>query len=172
VPRLPQTRGLSRAAYANAILASMSVTHRRRTCATTEEEDRHVCHHHVYLRHTPVAACIDRLATCGRHSGRTHRAMGTPRIRHAAGPEHTDPPTPIDDFDAYARYVTSDVFLVGHLGPSIFGASLAILGAAAVAVLLAYGRAARLAAAGLALTTSAMCSLRRHSAVPRSSNPE
>jgi hypothetical protein len=27
---------------------------------------------------------------------------------------------PIEDFDAYARYVTTDVFLVSHLGASIF----------------------------------------------------
>lgn len=39
---------------------------------------------------------------------------------------------PVDDFDAYARYVTTGTFLLSHLGASVFGAALAILGAAAV----------------------------------------
>ncbi|MCY1145624.1 hypothetical protein OWR29_47125 [Actinoplanes sp. Pm04-4] len=39
----------------------------------------------------------------------------------------------VDDFDAYARYVTSDTFLLSHLGASVFGAALAIVGATAVA---------------------------------------
>ena len=59
----------------------------------------------------------------------------------------------VDDFDAYARYVTTDVFLASHLGASIFGAALAILGAFAVSAFLAGGRAARVAVAGLVLTT-------------------
>ncbi|GAB2621582.1 hypothetical protein Aab01nite_77570 [Paractinoplanes abujensis] len=37
----------------------------------------------------------------------------------------------IDDFDAYARYVTTGTFLLSHLAASIFGAALAILGTAA-----------------------------------------
>ena len=60
---------------------------------------------------------------------------------------------PVSDFDAYARYVTTDLFLVSHLGASIFGAGLAILGAVAVTAYLVRGRAARTAVAGLALTT-------------------
>jgi hypothetical protein len=60
---------------------------------------------------------------------------------------------PVSDFDAYARYVTTDVFLVSHLGASIFGAGLAILGAIAVTAFLVHGRAARAAVVGLALTT-------------------
>jgi hypothetical protein len=60
---------------------------------------------------------------------------------------------PVSDFDAYARYITTDVFLVSHLGASIFGAALAILGAVAVTTYLVRGRAARLAVAGVALTT-------------------
>ena len=60
---------------------------------------------------------------------------------------------PVSDFDAYARYVSTDVFLVSHLGASIFGAALAILGAVAVTTYLVRGRAARLAVAGMALTT-------------------
>jgi hypothetical protein len=59
----------------------------------------------------------------------------------------------IDDFDAYARYITTDVFLISHLGASIFGAALAVLGAVAVTAFLANGRAARTAIAGLVLTT-------------------
>jgi hypothetical protein len=39
---------------------------------------------------------------------------------------------PVDDFDAYARYVTSDVFLLSHLGASVLGAALAIVGVVAV----------------------------------------
>jgi len=60
---------------------------------------------------------------------------------------------PVSDFDAYARYVSTDVFLVSHLGASIFGAALAILGAMAVTAYLVRGRAARLAVAGVVLTT-------------------
>jgi hypothetical protein len=59
----------------------------------------------------------------------------------------------VDDFDAYARYVTTDVFLISHLGASVFGAGLAILGAIAVTVYLVPGRAARTAVAGLVITT-------------------
>jgi hypothetical protein len=59
----------------------------------------------------------------------------------------------VTDFDAYARYITTDVFLVSHLGASIFGAGVAILGAVAVTAFLIGGRAARTAVAGLALTT-------------------
>jgi hypothetical protein len=59
----------------------------------------------------------------------------------------------VDDFDAYARYVTTDLFLASHLGASIFGAALAILGAMAVTAYLVRGRAARIAVIGLVLTT-------------------
>jgi hypothetical protein len=60
---------------------------------------------------------------------------------------------PVDDFDAYARYITTGVFLLSHLGASIFGAALAILGAGALTAYLIRGRAAGTAVAGLALTT-------------------
>src|SRR5690242_15053465 len=60
---------------------------------------------------------------------------------------------PVSDFAAYAHYVSTDVFLVSHLGASIFGAALAILGAVAVTAYLVRGRAARLAVIGVALTT-------------------
>jgi hypothetical protein len=58
----------------------------------------------------------------------------------------------VDDFDAYARYVTTDIFLVSHLTASIGGAAAAILGAVAVTAFLVHGRAARAAVAGLVLT--------------------
>lgn len=60
---------------------------------------------------------------------------------------------PITDFDAYARYITTDVFLISHLGASIFGAALAILGVVAVTTFLLRGRAAVAAVTGLVLTT-------------------
>jgi hypothetical protein len=62
---------------------------------------------------------------------------------------------PVADFDAYARYVTTEVFLVSHLGASILGAALAVLGVVAVTAYLVPGRAAGLAVAGLVLTTVA-----------------
>jgi hypothetical protein len=62
---------------------------------------------------------------------------------------------PVEEFDAYARYITTDVFLVSHLGASIFGAALAVLGAVALTAHLVGGRAARTAVTGLALTTVA-----------------
>lgn len=62
---------------------------------------------------------------------------------------------PIEDFDAYARYITTDMFLVSHLVASIFGAALAVLGVVAVTAYLVPGRAARLAVVGLVLTTIA-----------------
>jgi len=62
---------------------------------------------------------------------------------------------PVDDFDAYARYITTNVFLVSHLGASILGAALAVLGVVAVTAYLVSGRAAGLAVAGLVLTTVA-----------------
>ena len=61
----------------------------------------------------------------------------------------------VDDFDAYARYVTTDQFLVSHLAASVFGAALAIIGAGAVTALLVRGRAAGIAVVGLTLTTVA-----------------
>jgi hypothetical protein len=59
---------------------------------------------------------------------------------------------PVADFNAYARFVTTDVFLISHLGASVFGAATAILGAVAVTAFLIRGRAARTAVVGLVLT--------------------
>ncbi|MFF5083195.1 hypothetical protein ACFY36_39640 [Actinoplanes sp. NPDC000266] len=58
---------------------------------------------------------------------------------------------PVSDFGAYAEYVTTGTFLISHLGASIFGAALAILGATG----LAFALASKPAFAGLALTTIA-----------------
>jgi len=63
---------------------------------------------------------------------------------------------PITDFDAYARYVSTDVFLVSHLVASIGGAALAAVGAAAALVFLGRGPAVRAAAIGTALTLVAL----------------
>ena len=49
----------------------------------------------------------------------------------------THQPDPTTAFPAYARYVTTDHFLAGHLVASIGGAALAVVGLASVAVLLA-----------------------------------
>jgi hypothetical protein len=59
----------------------------------------------------------------------------------------------IQDFDAYARYITTDIFLASHLVASIFGAGLAIVGVVALTTFLARGRAVRGAVVGLVLTT-------------------
>ncbi|XVV16462.1 hypothetical protein ACQP2X_19470 [Actinoplanes sp. CA-131856] len=58
---------------------------------------------------------------------------------------------PVSDFTAYAEYTTTDIFLVSHLGASVFGAALAILGASG----LAFSLGSKPAFAGLALTTIA-----------------
>lgn len=67
----------------------------------------------------------------------------------------TQQPDRIADFPGYARYVTTDVFLVSHLVASIGGAALAILGTTAAVAHLAQGRARRPALAGLVLTVVA-----------------
>jgi hypothetical protein len=61
----------------------------------------------------------------------------------------THQPSPAADFPAYARYVTTTPFLLSHLVASILGAALGLLGLIALSVLLARGRTARLALAGL-----------------------
>ncbi|MGY1604426.1 hypothetical protein [Geodermatophilus sp. SYSU D00815] len=62
---------------------------------------------------------------------------------------------PVGDFDAYARYTTTGVFLLSHLGASILGAAVAVLGAVAVTAHLVRGPAARTAVTGLVLTVVA-----------------
>ena len=63
---------------------------------------------------------------------------------------------PISDFDAYARYVSTDVFLLSHLVASIGGAALATVGVTAALVFLSRGRAVGGAAIGTALTLMAL----------------
>jgi hypothetical protein len=60
-----------------------------------------------------------------------------------------------EDFPGYARFVTTDRFLVSHLVASIGGAALAVLGVAAATALLARGPARRAALVGLALSVLA-----------------
>jgi hypothetical protein len=54
------------------------------------------------------------------------------------------------DFQGYAEYITTDRFLVSHLGASIAGAALGLLGIVAALAFLARGRAATLAILGAA----------------------
>jgi hypothetical protein len=59
----------------------------------------------------------------------------------------------VEQFDAYARYVTTDAFLVSHLAASILGAAVAVVGTVALTAFLASGPAFRMAVVGLVLTT-------------------
>jgi hypothetical protein len=54
------------------------------------------------------------------------------------------------DFRGYAEYITTDRFLVSHLGASIAGAALGLLGIVAALAFLARGRAATVAILGAA----------------------
>ena len=54
------------------------------------------------------------------------------------------------DFQGYAEYITTDRFLVSHLGASIAGAALGVLGIVAALAFLARGRAATVAIFGAA----------------------
>ena len=56
------------------------------------------------------------------------------------------------DFRGYAEYVTTDRFLVSHLGASIAGAALGLLGVVALLAFLARGPAVTAAIVGSALT--------------------
>jgi hypothetical protein len=56
------------------------------------------------------------------------------------------------DFRGYAEYVTTDRFLISHLGASIAGAALGLLGVVAALAFLARGPAITAAIAGTALT--------------------
>jgi hypothetical protein len=60
----------------------------------------------------------------------------------------THQPSYSTDFPAYARYVTTTPFLVSHLGASILGAAIGILGLTALFILLASRRTSRLALVG------------------------
>jgi hypothetical protein len=67
----------------------------------------------------------------------------------------TQQPDVDEDFAGYARYVTTDQFLVSHLVASIGGAALAVLGVGSAAVFLVRGRARRGALTGTVLTVVA-----------------
>jgi hypothetical protein len=67
----------------------------------------------------------------------------------------THQPSVERDFTGYARYITTDQFLVSHLVASIGGAALATLGAMSAVVFLAAGRARRLALTGAVVTVVA-----------------
>ena len=56
------------------------------------------------------------------------------------------------DFRGYAEYITTDRFLVSHLGASIAGAALGLLGVVALLAFLARGPSVTAAILGLALT--------------------
>jgi hypothetical protein len=66
----------------------------------------------------------------------------------------THQPDPTTDFEAYARYVTTDTYLAQHLVGSIFGTVLAILGAIALGAYLVAGRAWRLARPAIVTSVS------------------
>jgi hypothetical protein len=67
----------------------------------------------------------------------------------------THQPSVETDFPGYARYVTTDQFLISHLVASIGGAALATLGIMSAVVFLAAGRARRLALTGAVVTVVA-----------------
>jgi hypothetical protein len=64
----------------------------------------------------------------------------------------THEPDHAEDFEAWSRYVTTDVFVVSHLGASIVGAALGMIGAVAALVLMLRGPAAASALVATALT--------------------
>jgi hypothetical protein len=101
--------------------------------------------------HGPATVPIARTAGAGQRAARAG-LWALPLYGLLLGLSTVTHQPPVEDFDAYARYVTTDVFLISHLGASIFGAGLAILGAIAVTALLMHGRAARTAITGLTLT--------------------
>lgn len=64
----------------------------------------------------------------------------------------THQPDPDTDFEAFARYVTTDIFLASHVLASITGAALGTIGAVAALAFLLRGPAVRAAVAGVVLT--------------------
>jgi hypothetical protein len=65
----------------------------------------------------------------------------------------THEPDHAEDFEAWSRYVTTDVFLVSHLVGSILGAALGVVGTICAMVLMLRGPSARTALLATALTT-------------------
>lgn len=64
----------------------------------------------------------------------------------------THEPDHAADFEAWSRYVTTDLFAVSHVGASIFGAGLGLIGTVCALVLMLRGPAARAALLATALT--------------------
>ena len=64
----------------------------------------------------------------------------------------THEPDHAEDFEAWSRYVTTDIFVVSHLGASILGAGLGVVGTVCAMVLMLRGPAARSALVAAALT--------------------
>lgn len=64
----------------------------------------------------------------------------------------THQPDPATAFPAYARYITTDVFLISHLLASITGAALGLIGIVAALAFLVRGPAARAAVLATVLT--------------------
>lgn len=64
----------------------------------------------------------------------------------------THEPDHVEDFEAWSRYVTTDVFVVSHVGASILGAGLGLVGTVSAMVLMLRGPAAGTALAATALT--------------------
>ena len=64
----------------------------------------------------------------------------------------THEPDHAEDFGAWSRYVTTDVFVVSHLGGSILGAGLGLVGAVCAMVLMLRGPAAATALVATAIT--------------------
>ncbi|HSE08849.1 MAG TPA: hypothetical protein VLB29_09290 [Nocardioidaceae bacterium] len=63
----------------------------------------------------------------------------------------THQPDPATDFEGYARYITTDVFLLSHLVASIGGAALGCVGAVAALGFLVRSRSAAVATLGTVL---------------------
>ena len=64
----------------------------------------------------------------------------------------THEPDHAEDFEAWSRYVTTDVFVVNHVGASILGAGLGLVGAVCAMVLMLRGPAAGTALVATAIT--------------------
>ena len=64
----------------------------------------------------------------------------------------THEPDHAEDFEAWSRYVTTDVFVVSHVGGSILGAGLGLVGAVCALVLMLRGPAAGTALVATATT--------------------
>ncbi|WP_159081418.1 hypothetical protein [Nocardioides sediminis] len=64
----------------------------------------------------------------------------------------THEPDHAEDFEAWSRYVTTDIFVVSHLGASILGAGLGLVGTVGALVLMLRGPAGGQALVATALT--------------------